>query len=392
MIERVQTRPEDRLGAIDDPGQVAEDREVVALLWDAADALGERDREVLDLTLRHGLAPNEIAEVIGLNRNATNQLVHRVRQHLGTAVGARVLWRDGAPSCFGAARRTDGGGCERLRRRRGAGDGATRDDVRRVRRTPPDAPLAGFDVRGGADHQLPRAKAKTAFALDAEGVPMQGSSAFAGEPVPGTTRHRGRARRITLAVVGGRGSRRRHRRRRRDTPRRQRTDPGQRRRLRRAGDDAVRAVTTTTTHRPDVSTRRTADRRGRAADDGRGRHADCRRARRNLRRRRTRQRRRRHDDDRGTRARRCSFTITPATVAWTPSGYPASDAAVVGRRRAGRDRDRTGGQLDDAPGQQPVCPTAVNAGGFCTAGRGAYTYVLQVKDGGGLVIDQRTQT
>ena len=86
------------------------------------------------------------------------------------------------------------------------------------------------------------------------------------------------------------------------------------------------------------------------------------------------------------------FTITPATVAWTPSGFPrptllwsvgsAPAATVLGPAV----------NATTLQGSQPVCPTAVNAGGFCTAGRGAYTYVLQVKDASGQVIDQRTVT
>lgn len=90
---------EDRLGATADPARVAEDNEVVALLWEAASALGERDTTVLDLQLRHGLGPVEIGEVLGLNRNAANQLVHRVKGRLRGAVQARLLWRGGAPRC-----------------------------------------------------------------------------------------------------------------------------------------------------------------------------------------------------------------------------------------------------------------------------------------------------
>lgn len=90
---------EDRLGDMADPARVAEDNEVVALLWDAAAALGERDTTVLDLQLRHGLGPAEIGEVMGLNRNAANQLVHRVKGRLRGAVRARLLWRGGSPRC-----------------------------------------------------------------------------------------------------------------------------------------------------------------------------------------------------------------------------------------------------------------------------------------------------
>jgi RNA polymerase sigma factor (sigma-70 family) len=82
-----------------DPATAVEDVELVAFLWGAVDALGERDRTVLDLSLRHGLTPAEIGEVVGVNRNAANQLVHRVKGRLDKAVSARALWADGAPSC-----------------------------------------------------------------------------------------------------------------------------------------------------------------------------------------------------------------------------------------------------------------------------------------------------
>ena len=68
-------------------------------MWGAAEALGERDSEVLDLTLRQGMTPAEIADVIGTNRNAANQMVHRARTRLKDAVCARVLWRRGRPEC-----------------------------------------------------------------------------------------------------------------------------------------------------------------------------------------------------------------------------------------------------------------------------------------------------
>ncbi len=90
---------EDRLTRAERPEDAVEDDEIVALVWGAADALGERDREVLDLHLRHGLEPGEIAEIIGVSRNAANQTMHRVRKRLATAIAARVLWRSGSPKC-----------------------------------------------------------------------------------------------------------------------------------------------------------------------------------------------------------------------------------------------------------------------------------------------------
>src|SRR5690606_38240549 len=77
---------EDRARAIDDPAAVAGDAELVELVRSSAGALGERDAEVVDLQLRYGLTPAEIGEVMGMNRNAANQLCHRVRQRFATTV------------------------------------------------------------------------------------------------------------------------------------------------------------------------------------------------------------------------------------------------------------------------------------------------------------------
>jgi hypothetical protein len=43
-------------------------------------------------------------------------------------------------------------------------------------------------------------------------------------------------------------------------------------------------------------------------------------------------------------------------------------------------------------GRVAVCPGPVNAGGLCTAPRGGYPYVLQVRDAAGNVVDERTVT
>ena len=94
-------RVEDRTRSADDPANAVEDGELVALVWESAAALGDRDAEILDLGLRHGLTPAEIGEAVGLNRNAANQAVHRARNRLKTAVEARVLWRSGEPVCEG---------------------------------------------------------------------------------------------------------------------------------------------------------------------------------------------------------------------------------------------------------------------------------------------------
>jgi RNA polymerase sigma factor (sigma-70 family) len=213
VIERTQRRPEDLIGSVDDPLRVAEDTAMATMVWEAADALGERDRDVLDLQLRHGLTPNDVADVVGLNRNAANQLVHRVRQRLGTAVSARTLWRDGAPECrrLRAELATshvdtfDGDAVRIIERHANACDVC---DERRQRRVSPAAMFSALPVIS-----LPALKAKVAAALAADGVPMQGSEELrppdngpgptAGDDEPAASRrpHRRRLRIVVAAAA-----------------------------------------------------------------------------------------------------------------------------------------------------------------------------------------------
>ncbi|MDZ8275364.1 sigma-70 family RNA polymerase sigma factor [Microbacterium aquimaris] len=89
--------------ALADPEREAVRTEVHDLVWDAAAALGERDASILDLHLRHGLEPRELAGELGIDPNAANQALHRMRGRLGAAIRARVLWRKGNPDCAALA-------------------------------------------------------------------------------------------------------------------------------------------------------------------------------------------------------------------------------------------------------------------------------------------------
>jgi RNA polymerase sigma factor (sigma-70 family) len=91
--------PWDRLAVAGDPTDAMADAEVAELVWQSADALGARDLSLLDLHLRHHLSPAEIAEELGVAPNAAHQMLFRLRNRLGLAVRARVLWRDGHPRC-----------------------------------------------------------------------------------------------------------------------------------------------------------------------------------------------------------------------------------------------------------------------------------------------------
>jgi RNA polymerase sigma factor (sigma-70 family) len=216
VIERTHTRPEDTLGTIDDPARVAEDASYAALLWEAADALGERDRDVLDLQLRHGLSPAEVADVVGLNRNAANQLVHRVRNRLGTAIGARMLWRGGTPECAGLRTALAGADVARF-----DGDAVQVIDThaskceacasRKKLRLSPAQMFAAIPIA-----TIPALKTKVAAALSMDGVPMHGSFASGGGsssanegPSTGGGASSDAAPTDTAPTAGGRGGRRR---------------------------------------------------------------------------------------------------------------------------------------------------------------------------------------
>ena len=69
------------------------------LVWAAAAALGERDVSILDLHLRHGLEPAELADELGIAPNAAHQALFRLRKRLGGAIQAWLLWKRGDPDC-----------------------------------------------------------------------------------------------------------------------------------------------------------------------------------------------------------------------------------------------------------------------------------------------------
>jgi RNA polymerase sigma factor (sigma-70 family) len=204
MIER--TQAEDRVDELDEPARLAGDAELVTLVWESVDALGPRDAEVLDLSLRHGLTPAEVAEVVGTNRNAANQMVHRARVRLGDAIRARVLWRGGEPQCGDLAdalrdadiTRFDG---DAVRVTTAHAEACERCQERRRLRLDPAALFAAVPMIAAPT----LLETKVAHALAAEGVPM-GRAAEPG----GRTRRPHRVRRVlglvaaavTIVVVG----------------------------------------------------------------------------------------------------------------------------------------------------------------------------------------------
>jgi RNA polymerase sigma factor (sigma-70 family) len=69
-----------------DPEQAAMANEAVQLVWDAAASLEARQAAVLDLSLRHGLGPTDIAAALETSPEHAAVLVNRARSALGGAV------------------------------------------------------------------------------------------------------------------------------------------------------------------------------------------------------------------------------------------------------------------------------------------------------------------
>jgi RNA polymerase sigma factor (sigma-70 family) len=196
MIER--TQAEDRVDELDEPARLAGDAELAALVWESVDALGARDAEVLDLSLRHGLTPAEVAEVVGTNRNAANQMVHRARNRLGDAIRARVLWRGGEPQCGDLADALREAGVTRfdadaVRVTTAHAEACERCQERRRLRLDPAALFAAVPMIAAPT----LLKTKVAHALAAEGVPM----GHAADPPAGGRRPRRVARVIGLVAA-----------------------------------------------------------------------------------------------------------------------------------------------------------------------------------------------
>jgi RNA polymerase sigma factor (sigma-70 family) len=198
-------RVEDRTTAAEDPTRAAEDGELAALLWESAAALGERDAEVLDLMLRHGMAPAEIGEVVGLNRNAANQAVHRARNRLKAAVEARVLWRSGEPVCAGLAGALETAkisrfGPEAMRVTTRHAERCEECQARRQTKLEPSRMFAAVPMVVASMFL----KDKVAHALSESGVPMQGSSSLGGDTSP-PDGPKPRGRRVLRRVLTGVG-------------------------------------------------------------------------------------------------------------------------------------------------------------------------------------------
>ncbi|MFP5376428.1 MAG: RNA polymerase sigma factor, partial [Acidimicrobiia bacterium] len=86
------------------PVSAVEQAELATLVWDAAAALDDRDRLVLELTVRQGLDGAELADALGVTHSHAHVLAHRARQRVERSLGAFLVARLGRRDCAELAR------------------------------------------------------------------------------------------------------------------------------------------------------------------------------------------------------------------------------------------------------------------------------------------------
>ncbi len=75
------------------PETLAGQSELARLVAEAAGGLSDRDRELLNLSYRHGLDGPEIAETLGVTLSSANTMVFRLRQTVERCLGALLVAR-----------------------------------------------------------------------------------------------------------------------------------------------------------------------------------------------------------------------------------------------------------------------------------------------------------
>jgi len=73
--------------------------EITALVADAGAGLNDRDREVLELHMRHGLEGEDLAEILGVSVQSAYKLVQRVKGRVEKSIGSLLVARHGRKRC-----------------------------------------------------------------------------------------------------------------------------------------------------------------------------------------------------------------------------------------------------------------------------------------------------
>jgi RNA polymerase sigma factor (sigma-70 family) len=82
--------------------------ELQELVWAAAAGLGDRDRALLDLSLRQGLEGQDLADAMGVSLSASYVLMSRLRDQVERSLGALLIARLGRDDCTELASILDG--------------------------------------------------------------------------------------------------------------------------------------------------------------------------------------------------------------------------------------------------------------------------------------------
>ena len=82
-----------------DPAAALANQELQQLVFDAAEALQPRDRELLELHLREGLEGQELADVLGVEVSHVHVLMSRMRSRMEKAMGSLLVARLGRDDC-----------------------------------------------------------------------------------------------------------------------------------------------------------------------------------------------------------------------------------------------------------------------------------------------------
>ena len=82
-----------------DIGIAAERAELQQLVRDAVDGLNQGERDVIELSLGHGLDGDELAAALGVSRNHAHAQLSRARGQLERSLGALIVARTGRQAC-----------------------------------------------------------------------------------------------------------------------------------------------------------------------------------------------------------------------------------------------------------------------------------------------------
>jgi RNA polymerase sigma factor (sigma-70 family) len=86
-------------GPDDDPEAAASQAELAALVWQAARGLNPADYALLDLSVRQGLSPEEIAQAMGASRGSIHTRLSRLRDALEESLTTLILAQRGRADC-----------------------------------------------------------------------------------------------------------------------------------------------------------------------------------------------------------------------------------------------------------------------------------------------------